>query len=74
MQDAITFEKAGKPTALIATDAFVVTAKAIARIQGMPDYPFAVLRHPLTSLEGANLEARAKEALPQVLGVLLAQR
>ena len=73
MQDALTFEKAGKPAALICTDQFTVTARAIARIQGMPDYPFAVVRHPVTHLDGDGVLARARDALPQVLSLLLAR-
>jgi hypothetical protein len=74
MHDAITLEKAGKPAALICTDAFVLTAKAIAVVRGAPEYPFAVVPHPVGSLEAEGLMERARQALPQVLQLLLAKR
>ena len=73
MHDAITVEKAGKPAALICTDAFTATAKSIARIRGIGDYPFAVVVHPVGSLDSAGIQARAREALPRVLEILLAK-
>ena len=58
------------PTAVICTDQFVQSAKAQAAICGNPDYPFAVVAHPLGSLTPAELQARAAAALPQVLAIL----
>ena len=58
------------PTAVICTDQFVQSAKAQAAICGNPDYPFAVVAHPIGSLTPAELQARAAAALPQVLAIL----
>ena len=58
------------PTAVICTDQFVQSARAQAAICGNPDYPFAVVAHPLGSLTPAELQARAAAALPQVLAIL----
>lgn len=46
------------------------SAKAQAAICGNPDYPFAVVAHPIGSLTPAELQARAAAALPQVLAIL----
>ena len=73
MHDAITVEKAGKPAALVATDAFTATAKSIARVRGIPDYPFAVVTHPVGSLDTDGVMARARQALPKVMEILLAK-
>lgn len=73
MHDAITIEKAGKAAALICTDPFVATAKKIATVRGISDYPFGVVPHPVGSLEAEGVMARAKQALPQVLELLLAK-
>ena len=40
---------------------------------GIPDYPFAVVKHPIGSLTEAQIRERALEALPQVIGSLLAR-
>ena len=58
------------PTAVICTDQFVQSAKAQAAICGNPDYPFAVVAHPIGSLTPAELQVRATAALPQVLAIL----
>ena len=73
MHDAIELERHGKPTALVCTQPFIPTARAIARVQGIPNYPFVALPHPLTSLDDAALTQRAREALPTVLSLLLAK-
>ena len=73
MHDAITVEKAGKPATLIATDAFITTVKSIAKIRGIEDYPFAVVTHPVGSLEPDAVMARARQALPRVMEILLAK-
>ncbi|MEE9249284.1 MAG: hypothetical protein V3U79_11410 [Dehalococcoidia bacterium] len=70
MHDGIELEKQGVPTAVIVTDEFVNQAKAIAEIQGIPDYPFAVIPHPIGRLTPEDLKERAKQALPQVLKIL----
>ncbi|MCH7997308.1 MAG: hypothetical protein IH860_01060 [Chloroflexi bacterium] len=70
MHDGIELEKQGVPTAVIITDEFVNQAKAIAEIQGIPDYPFAVIPHPIGRLTPEDLKERAKLALPQVLKIL----
>jgi len=73
MHDAITVEKAGKPAALIATDPFVTTARSIAKIRGIEEYPFAVVTHPVGSLDEDGVMARARQALPRVMEILLSK-
>ena len=73
MHDAITVEKAGKPAAFICTDAFIPTARSIAKIRGISDYPFAVVTHPVGGLEPEGVMACARQALPRVLEILLAK-
>ncbi len=60
------------PTAVICSDAYLPSAKAISKIGGIPDYPFVVVPHPLVSLDPEALRGRAMEAAPQVLRILLA--
>ena len=72
MQDGILFEKLGIPAASIATDQFINMGRASAEAQGMPDYPFAVIEHPIGRLEDEALRRRAEAALPEVMRLLLA--
>jgi hypothetical protein len=43
----------------------------MAKVRGLAEYPFAVIPHPVGTLEGEALMARARQALPQVLQILL---
>ena len=56
---------------MICTEPFIPTAKSMARIQGIPEYPFVVLPHPLGSLEPDEVRERARQALPNVIEILL---
>ena len=73
MHDAITVEKAGVPAAVICTEPFIATARSIAKIRGIGDYPFAIVTHPVGSLEPDQLMERARQALPKVLEILSAR-
>jgi hypothetical protein len=70
LHDGIELEKLGIPSAVIVTDEFVNQAKAIAEIQGIPDYPFAIVHHPIGRLTPADLKSRAQAAIPQILKIL----
>jgi len=74
MHDALTMEKAGKPVALVCTEPFVNTARMIAKIKGIADYPFSVIPHPIVSLEDDQLMERARLALPKVLQLLVSSK
>jgi hypothetical protein len=74
LHDGIELERRGVPAAVICTDQFVESAKAQAAICGNPQYPFAVVTHPIGSLTPTELRARAEAALPQVLAILTGGR
>ena len=71
MHDGITFEQAGKRALVLCTTPFEVTARNIARIMGLPDYPFVLLDHPIGSLNPDQVRARAAAAHEQGLRILL---
>jgi len=71
VHDGITLEKAGLPTAVICTEPFIPSARAMAKIQGIPDYPYIILPHPLGSLTPGELRTHAVKAAPEVLSILL---
>lgn len=71
MHDGIEIERRGKPAAVVCTDRFIVTARAQAAACGLPDYPFAVVPHPIGRLPQEVLRERAALAAPQVVKLLL---
>ena len=71
MHDGIGFEQLGKRAVVLCTEPFEVTAKNIARIMGLPTYPFLMLPHPIGSCTAAELKARAEIGYRQALPILL---
>jgi len=68
--DVILMEKRGIPAAAICTDALQMSANAMAVIQGAPGYRFALVPHPVSSLDADGIAAHARLAAPQVLEIL----
>lgn len=56
------------------TDRFVTAAQEMRRVLGAPDYPFAVIAHPISSASNEALERQAEAALEQGLAFLLGPR
>ena len=71
MHDGITFEQLGKRSLVLCTEPFEVTAKNIARVMGLPDYPFLMVDHPIGSCTEPQIRARAEDAYNQALPILL---
>ncbi|MDE3076808.1 MAG: hypothetical protein KGJ86_15430 [Chloroflexota bacterium] len=70
MADGTIFEKRGIPTASITTDAFTASGNAMAAARGFPDYRYAMIPHPLSSLTPEQVKERAGEILPDLLAIL----
>ena len=70
MADGTVFEKRGIPAAAIITHTFTATADAMARRYGYPNYRYAVIPHPLSSLNAEQVKQRAIEVLPEILSIL----
>jgi len=68
--DGTTFERKGIQTAAILTHTFRRPGDAMARVQGFVNYRYAVIDHPISSLDQSQIRERACEALPQVLSIL----
>jgi len=58
------------PAVSICTDAFVPAAQAMAKLYGFPGYQFVTIPHPLASLNEAQIEARVRDMMPEVLRIL----
>jgi hypothetical protein len=68
--DGIVFEQAGLPAAVICSDAFVVTADAMAELRGAPGYHYLRTPHPVAVLATDQVRQRAKQLLPAVVAML----
>jgi hypothetical protein len=71
LHDGISFEQLGKRAVVLCTEPFEVTAKNIAKIMGLPDYPFLKVQHPIGSCTLPELKERAEVAYRQALAILL---
>jgi hypothetical protein len=56
---------------VLCTEPFVVTARNIARVLGLPDYPFLRVMHPIGSCTLPELKERAEVAYQQALRILM---
>ena len=70
MADGTVFEKRGIPAAAIITHTFTASANAMARRNGFSDYRYAMIPHPLSSLNPEQVRQRAREVLPEILEIL----
>ena len=52
------------------TDRFVRSAQVVAQVNGLPDYPFAVIGHPVANDDDAALRAKAQLAVEQIVPLL----
>ena len=73
MHDGISFEQLGKRAIVLCTDPFEVTARNIARMMGLPDYPFVMVEHPIGSRTLPEIKVRAESAYEQSLPILSGQ-
>ena len=56
------------------TDRFVATAKAVAGVNGLKDYPFAVIVHPIANNDDAVLREKARIAVDAILPLLMQRK
>jgi|TARA_B100000315_G_scaffold194160_1_gene184775 hypothetical protein len=74
--DALTMEKAGIPAAAIGVEKLVMTTgRGMARAQGIPDYPIAVVSHDMGAMADMHgddeVMTMAAAAAHQVEAILL---
>jgi len=55
---------------VLCTEPFIVTARNIARVMGISDYPFAVLDHPIGSCTPEEIKQKAIVAADQAERIL----
>jgi hypothetical protein len=68
--DGLALEAAGIPAVVVCSDAFSVTADAMAALQGSPGYHYVLTPHPVAPLGPEELSGRAVAALPGIVATL----
>ena len=68
--DGVAFERRGVPAAVICSDAFTVTADAMAEVKGAKGYRYATTPHPVAILTPDEVRVRAVRVLPEVVTLL----
>jgi len=71
MHDGVSLESAAVPTAVVVTTDFEHEAAVQRAALGMNDLVPAVIRHPLSTLSEAEIEARAEDAVRQMKAIWL---
>jgi hypothetical protein len=57
----------------IITDRFARTAQAVGSVNGLKDYPFAVIDHPVANNNDAVLREKARVAVSGIVPLLMAR-
>jgi hypothetical protein len=70
MHDALAAEQRGIPAVAVMTDRFVPTALAVAELNGIPDYPYVVIPHPIANNSDDDLRAKAEAVIGRVIALL----
>ena len=70
MHDAIAAETRGIPAVAVMTDRFVASARAVAELNGLPDYPFVVIAHPIANDGDDELRRKAEAVVAQIAALL----
>ena len=55
----------------VITDRFEASARAMAEANGLPDYPFAVIAHPIAGATDEELRDKAEVAARRLVPLLL---
>jgi hypothetical protein len=71
LHDAIAAEREGIPAAAVMTDRFERSAKLVAQVNGLPDYPFVVIGHPVANDSDDALRAKAEQAVEKIVSILV---
>jgi hypothetical protein len=70
MHDAIMVEKTGTAATAIISVRFVPAVQATAQVSGRSGLPFAVIPHPISHNDDAELRAKAASAVRQCVAIL----
>jgi hypothetical protein len=68
--DGLLLEQSGVPAVVICSDAFMVSADAMAGLRGAPGYRYVTTPHPVASLTPDGVRERARQAIPPIVALL----
>ena len=68
--DGLLLEQSGIPAVVICSDAFTVSADAMANLRGAPGYRYVTTAHPVANLTPDGVRARAAQAVPAIVALL----
>ena len=52
------------------TDRFVASARAVAELNGLPEYPFVVIAHPIANDDDDSLRSKADAVVERIVALL----
>ena len=55
----------------VITDGFAESVRGIAALNGLPDYPFAIIDHPIANNDEETLRLKAERVADQLVSLLL---
>ena len=58
------------PAVAVITDRFQRSAEAVASVNGVHDYPFTMIGHPIANNDDATLRAKAEAAVQPIVRLL----
>jgi hypothetical protein len=70
LHDALEAERLGIPAVAVITENFVKSAQVVAKINGLPDYKFVVIGHPIANDSDEVLHAKAQGAIEEIVALL----
>jgi len=70
LHDALAAERRGIPAVAVMTDRFVASARAVAALNGLPEYPFVVIDHPIANDGDDALRSKADGVVAQIAALL----
>jgi hypothetical protein len=65
--DGLLLEQSGIPAVVICSDAFTVSADAMASLRGAAGYRYVTTSHPVANLTPDGVRARAAQAVPAIV-------
>jgi hypothetical protein len=68
--DGLLLERSGVPAVVICSDAFMVSADAMADLRGAPGYRYVTTQHPVANLTQDGVRERARQAIPGIVALL----
>jgi hypothetical protein len=63
-------ERLGIPAVAVITDRFEASARAMAGANGLADYPFAIIAHPIAGNSDDELRQKAETAVRAIIPLL----